>query len=542
MARLLRFSYSPLTARILAVNMLAVIALGGSLVYLGRYQQQLLEAELESLAFEARIVANALAEGAVISGDDDRNLLAPELARSMVRRLVESSDSRTRLFDEDGALLADSRQLASRRKAIIIEPIRPANETDWANWWWRAMAWLGRQLSGSNYELYQEPSEQSADNYPITQQALQGATLAQIWRVPHANLLLGVAVPVQAYKQVLGALLVTRSSQKIDAAIAEVRSDIIMIFCTVLSLTILLSLYLARTIIRPLQKLAGAVRAVKQEQTLAVGLGGGAAALAKRAIPDLTARGDELGELSHALREMTAELATRLIATERFAADVAHELKNPLTSLRSAVETAERVTDPAKQQRLLQLIHDDVGRMDRLITDIASASRLDAELSRAATTPLDIGLMLQLLTGFYAPHDGAADTVPVKLESVPEKLLVHGVEERLLQVFRNLVDNARSFTPPSGSVRLAARRDGAIAQVTVDDDGPGIPPGKLEGIFERFYSERPSAEKFGQHSGLGLSIARQIISAHGGAIWAENRVDAAGKIIGARFTVRLPAS
>lgn len=542
MARLLRLSYSPLTARILAVNMLAVIALGGSLVYLGRYQQQLIEAELESLAFEARIVANALAEGAVISGDDDRNLLAPELARSMVRRLVESSDSRTRLFDEDGALLADSRQLASRRKAIIIEPIRAPNETDWANWWWRAMAWLGRQLSGSSYEQYLEPSEQSADNYPIAQQALQGATLAQIWRVPHANLLLGVAVPVQAYKQVLGALLVTRSSQKIDAAIAEVRSDIIMIFCTVLSLTVLLSLYLARTIIRPLQKLAGAVRAVKQEQTLAVGLGGGAAALAKRAIPDLTARGDELGELSHALREMTAELATRLSATERFAADVAHELKNPLTSLRSAVETAERVTDPAKQQRLLQLIHDDVGRMDRLITDIASASRLDAELSRAATTPLDIGLMLQLLTGLYAPHDDAADTVPVQLDSVSEKLLVQGVEERLLQVFRNLVDNARSFTPPSGSVRLAAVRDGAIVQVTVDDDGPGIPPGKLEEIFERFYSERPSAEKFGQHSGLGLSIARQIISAHGGAIWAENRVDAAGKIIGARFTVRLPAS
>lgn len=542
MARLLRFSYSPLTARILAVNMLAVIALGGSLVYLGRYQQQLIEAELESLAFEARIVANALAEGAVISGDDDRNLLAPELARSMVRRLVESSDSRTRLFDEDGALLADSRQLASRRKAIVIEPIRPPNETDWANWWWRAMAWLGRRLSGSNYELYEEPPEQSADSYPVAQQALQGITLAQIWRVPHANLLLGVAVPVQAYKQVLGALLVTRSSQKIDAAIAEVRSDIIMVFCAVLSLTVLLSLYLARTIIRPLQRLAGAVRAVKQEQTKAVGLGGGAAALAKRAIPDLTARGDELGELSHALREMTAELATRLSATERFAADVAHELKNPLTSLRSAVETAERVTDPAKQQRLLQLIHDDVGRMDRLITDIASASRLDAELSRAPTAPLDIGLMLQMLAGFYAPPDGTVKHAAVVLGSAEEKLLVNGVEERLLQVFRNLLDNARSFTPPGGSVRLAAQRDGTFVQVTVDDDGPGIPTGKLEAIFERFYSERPSAEKFGQHSGLGLSIARQIVAAHGGAIWAENRQNAAGKIVGARFTVRLPAA
>lgn len=540
MARLLGLSYSPLTARILAVNMLAVIALGGSLVYLGRYQQQLIEAELESLAFEARIVANALAEGAVISGDDDRNLLAPELARSMVRRLVESSDSRTRLFDEDGALLADSRQLASRRKAIVIEPIQPLNEADWHNWWWRAMAWLGRQLNAANYETYAEPPEQMADSYPIALQALQGATQAQIWRVPQANLLLGVAVPVQAYKQVLGALLVTRPSQKIDAAIAEVRSDIIMVFCAVLSLTVLLSLYLARTIIRPLQRLAGAVRAVKQEQTQAVGLGGGAAALAKRDIPDLTARGDELGELSHALREMTAELATRLSATERFAADVAHELKNPLTSLRSAVETAERVTEPAKQQKLLQLIHDDVGRMDRLITDIASASRLDAELSRAATTPLDIGVMLQVLAGLYAPHDGAEDKAAVRLEVPTEKLLVSGVEERLLQVFRNLVDNARSFTPPGGSVRLAAQRDGVSVQVTVDDDGPGIPAGKLEAIFERFYSERPSAEKFGQHSGLGLSIARQIVAAHGGAIWAENRQDTTGKILGARFTVRLP--
>jgi two-component system, OmpR family, sensor histidine kinase ChvG len=277
---------------------------------------------------------------------------------------------------------------------------------------------------------------------------------------------------------------------------------------------------------------------VKQDQQQATGLGGAAALLANRQIPDMTRRGDEVGELSHALREMTGALAARLGAIENFAADVAHEIKNPLTSLRSAVETAERIKDPERQAKLMAVIRDDVDRMDRLITDIASASRLDAELSRTETTPIALAQLCNLLVSLTTAQTTSA---PLVLTApVLETLVVRGVESRLMQVLRNLIDNARSFAPPGSSVRLTVQSDDAQARIRVEDDGPGIPENKLEAIFDRFYSERPAQEKFGQHSGLGLSIARQIVEAHGGKIWAENRKNADGAIIGARFTVTLP--
>lgn len=534
--------YSPLTVRILAVNVLALLMLGGGMLYLGRYEDRLIQSELEGLTFEARIFASALGEGAVIDSGDERNFLSADLSASMVRRLVEASDSRTRLFDEAGALLADSRILASRRQSIQIEPIAPPDGAGPAERaWLRAIGWMGRKLAQSDYTLYREKAEQEANDYRLARQALQGASATQIWRLNRGGLVLGAAVPVQAFKQVLGAVMVTRSSAKIDAAIAEIRSDIVKIFCAVLALTILLSLYLARTIVKPLQKLATAVRDVKQDQARATGLGGGAALLASRRIPDLTSRRDEVGELSHALREMTAALALRLGAIENFAADVAHEIKNPLTSLRSAVETAERIKDPIRLEKLMAVIRDDIGRMDRLITDIAGASRLDAELSRAETTAVSLRHMLQTLVNLYAPVADAAAAAPVLLRSdVPENAVIQGVESRLMQVLRNLVENARSFTPRGGSVRLSVALEDAHIHILVEDDGPGIPDNKLETIFDRFYSERPTGEKFGQHSGLGLSIARQIIEAHRGKIWAENRRDETGKILGARFTTMLP--
>jgi len=531
--------YSPLTGRILAVNVLALAMLGGSMLYLGRYQDQLVQSELEALTFEAKIFASALGEGAVIDDADEHNILSPELAGSMVRRLVEASDSRTRLFNIEGELLADSRMLTGRRRSIQIETLAPLDRAQNGEFPSRALGWLGRQLARDDDELYVEKPQQDAADYAIVRQALQGNNATQLWRVQTGGLLLGVAVPVQAYKQVLGVVMLTHASTKIETAIAGVRSDVIKIFCAVLAFTILLSLYLARTIVKPLQKLARAVRDVNQDQVQFKGLGGAAALLASRQIPDLTARGDEVGELSHALREMTAALTTRLSAIERFAADVAHEIKNPLTSLRSAVETAERVKDPALLARLMAVIRDDVDRMDRLITDIAGASRLDAELSRAETAPVNLHKMLEMLVNLYAPlADAAAEVVLVG--TVPEEWAVLGVEGRLMQVLRNLVENARSFTPAGGTVRLGAVAVDGHVQISVEDDGTGIPANKLETIFERFYSERPSGEKFGQHSGLGLSIARQIIEAHRGKIWAENRTDEQGNICGARFMVVLP--
>jgi two-component system sensor histidine kinase ChvG len=256
----------------------------------------------------------------------------------------------------------------------------------------------------------------------------------------------------------------------------------------------------------------------------------------------MTGRHDEIGDLSGALRDLTAALARRIGDIENFAADVAHELKNPLTSLRSAVETVERVQDPAARQKLMLIIRDDVDRMTRLISDISNASRLDAELGRAELEPIDLTKKLVQLEDYYrlnALKTGSRERVVARISSEPMHTL--GVKSRLVQVFQNLIDNALSFSPPDKEVTVSTARSGRRIQVIVEDNGPGIPDNKLEAIFDRFYSERPKDEKFGTHSGLGLSISKQIVEAHRGRIWAENRRDNEGRVIGARFVVQLPA-
>jgi two-component system sensor histidine kinase ChvG len=239
---------------------------------------------------------------------------------------------------------------------------------------------------------------------------------------------------------------------------------------------------------------------------------------------------------------MTDAVWQRMSAIEHFAADVAHEIKNPLSSLRSAVETATRIENPTNQKRLMAIILDDVERLDRLITDISDASRLDAELSRIELAPVDVAAMLGALAEIHQATR-AADAPHLVLE-LPERgreLIVPGIESRLSQVFRNVIANAASFSPAGGEIRLRARHDGRAVLVTVEDQGPGVPEDKLTAIFDRFYSERPAGEKFGTHSGLGLSISKQIVEAHRGMIWAENRREIDGTVGGARFCIRLPS-
>jgi two-component system sensor histidine kinase ChvG len=261
-------------------------------------------------------------------------------------------------------------------------------------------------------------------------------------------------------------------------------------------------------------------------------------------IPDFSRRHDEIGELSKALADMTGALWRRMDAIERFAADVAHEIKNPLSSLRSAVETAARIKDPEKQRRLMAVIQHDVERLDRLISDISDASRLDAEMSRLERAPVTLSTMLGTLVEIHDATRDEDDTGPRLVLDLPERndpLIVEGKESRLVQVVQNLIGNAISFSPPGGRILVRGAHIGESVQVTVEDDGPGIPDGKLEAIFDRFYTERPSGEEFGNHSGLGLSISKQIVEAHGGKIIAENRRNAEGGVIGARFVVCLPA-
>lgn len=538
-----RRQLSPLTIRIMAVNALALAIMVASILYLARYQDRLIEVEVETLQAEAKIFATALAESATISIDDkDERLVAP-LARQMIRRLDEVTEARARLYELDGSLIADSWVLGGvtpkRVDSVKIEQV--PSEEGWLMQ--RGQSLLAALLPGrTNAPLYTEDNPFAPVEREEVHMAMGGETGVKIWRRDTGAFMFSVAVPVQRYKTVLGVLNLTRDATRMAEAIQNVRADILKLFFGALAITAILSLYLARAIANPIMQLARAADAVRYGQSNGQGLA--------YEIPDFSARGDEIGDLSRSLRAMTATLMQRMIAIESFAADVAHEIKNPLASVQSAVETLTRIKDNAdmkpQQEKLLGIIHHDVKRLDRLITDISSASRLDAELSRTALAQVEVAQLLNTMQAIYHNMDVVgAPLSPVVVREATPGLLVMGFEGRLSQVLQNLIDNAISFSPmPTedgrGTVRLAAVREGNLAKITVEDDGPGIPENKLDAVFDRFYSERPVAEAFGSHSGLGLSICKQIIEAHKGHIVAANRKDLHGNIVGAVFTVTLP--
>jgi two-component system sensor histidine kinase ChvG len=342
------------------------------------------------------------------------------------------------------------------------------------------------------------------------------------------ELLITVAEPISRSQQNVGTVLLTREADEVDAAVLAVRINISLLFALDLALTVLVSLYLSRTIASPILRLANAAALMREGR-----------ARARPVAENITGRNDEIGTLARALEDSVHALWARMDAIEQFAADVSHEIKNPLSSIRSAIETLGRVEDPARASRLLAIITQDVARLDRLITDISDSSRLDSELSRAKPEVVD---MARILTTLAEIHEATAkEDWPEMVLDVPEpNLFVRGSENRLVQVLRNLIGNATSFSPPGGRIVLRGRETGGVIELAVEDDGPGIPEARLEGVFDRFYSERPESEKFGSHSGLGLSISRQIVEAHQGRIQAENRRDEQGHVLGARFVIRLP--
>jgi two-component system sensor histidine kinase ChvG len=541
---------SGLTIKILAVNIVAIMILGLGVLYLGQYTDSLIEGEMESMRSEARLFAGAISEGAVrpvyqispIPYEDPTAIEAikPELARRMVRRLAQIGKSRVRLFSIDGSVLTDSHQLIGPGGIVQMESLDPIQTPLSFDSLFAQSATRFLNLIPMQTKLPAYPENQLGDvmAFPDMQAAMIGNLSTTAWQRSNGRIILTAAAPIQKIKQVMGIVLLIRDGAELEHAIAEVRVDVFRVFLGSLGITVMLSIYLSGLISRPLQRLAHAAEAVR------TGKG------RHTEIPDMSARNDEIGELSLALRDMTKALWDRMDTIERFAADVAHEIKNPLTSLRSAVETAARVKDDESRRKLMDIIQHDVRRLDRLISDISSASRLDAELSREEMGAVDLPALLYSLKDAYKKplvRAGTAsgdegDIVRIDLD-IPEgeDLFVRGSEDRLAQVFGNLLTNALSFSPRGGVVTVRILPGVDRITTLVEDQGPGIPDNKLETIFERFYSERPQAESYGDHSGLGLSISRQIVTAHGGDIYAENITDdGAGKSVrGARFVVIL---
>lgn len=530
---------SPLLRRILLVNALPLALLVAALLTLDQYQGGLLEAEVQALRQQARIYAGALGESAVREQDPDNPALQPDLARPLLRRLTDPTpNAQARLYAPDGQLVADSRVREGAGGMVTTAPLPPAANRGRllgtvGSFYDQLLALVPHAVRGPRVERSADTA--GAEWQPDVKEELRRTTSnagrempPYIRRTPDDRLLVTVAEPVVRNRQVVGIVLLTREAREVDDSLWTVRVSILGLFGLALLLTIALSWYLSLTIARPILRLAGAAHQMREGRGRA-----GTVPLS------LLQRSDEVGELAHALSESAGALWARMDATEQFAADVAHEIKNPLSSIRSAIETLGRIDDPRQQSRLMAIIGEDVVRLDRLISDISDASRVDAELSRTAMEALDVCAILDVLADIHDATRQPEDPVLV-VDHPGTPLLVLAVEGRLVQVLRNLIGNARSFSPRSGQITLRARAMGAVVEVTIDDEGPGIPASKLEHVFDRFYSERPVNEQFGQHSGLGLSISRQIVEALKGRILAENRRDEAGLVMGARFVVQLP--
>jgi two-component system sensor histidine kinase ChvG len=529
---------SPLMRRVLLVNFVPLVLLVGAVLYLDQYQDGLLEAEVAALREQARIYAGALGESAVRVTDPNNPVLVPDLARPLLRRLTDPTpNASAKIYAPDGTLIADSRVRLGAGGAVTTEPLQPDAERGpvigvVSRIYDDVLALLPHS-SGTAVQL--SPNAAGADWQPDVREELRLTSSNDSHEMPpyirrtrENQLLVTVTEPVERDRHTVGIVLLTRDAVEVDRSLFQIRISILGLFSGALILTVLLSWYLSLTLARPILLLADAARDMREGH-------GRTGAVPVR----LLRRRDEIGELGQALSDSATALWGRMDAIERFAADVAHEIKNPLSSIRSAIDTLSRVREAPKQARLLAIIQDDVVRLDRLISDISDASRLDAELSRTATERVDVVPMIAALGEIAdATRDETDPHLVVDIPQAP--LVVEAVEGRLVQVLRNLIGNAESFSPAGGTILLRGRETGGVVEVSVEDEGPGIPDSNLEQVFDRFYSERPAGEKFGKHSGLGLSISRQIVEALRGRISAENRRDAAGRILGARFVVRLP--
>ncbi len=568
---------SSLSRRIVLLNMAGLVAMLMGFLWLTQTRESVIDARVQSLAIQAEIISAAIAASASADNDgikldpdklfssqgvepndfstdfgkgaDSKSIdfsLNPERVAPVLRRLVKPTRTRARVFDKDSNLLLDTENFYSPGDMLRnLPPSQDNSKTLFQRSWNSFKQKFGRTYISKN-------NDTNNSSFSEVKIALTGVETSLVRVNIEGQTTVFVAVPIAKSKNVPGALLLSTQEGDIDEVIATERFSIFLVFLIAASVMAILSFFLAGTIAEPVRRLSDAADRVRRGKKI------------RHEIPDFTARSDEIGHLSGALREMTTSLYNRIEAIESFAADVAHELKNPLTSLRSAVETLPLAKSDTSRKRLLDVIQHDVQRLDRLISDISDASRLDADLQRNDMELIQLDKLLTMLVNSaqdLCAHNGKhiqivfrpelssnfKDTSKHKIQTSP--FLINGYDSRLSQVISNLIDNAISFSPAVSTVTVRLKRLADEVEITVEDQGPGIPDHAKERIFERFYTDRPD-QGFGQNSGLGLSISRQIIEAHKGKIWAENMGRNGTSLktgnvqthtFGARFKIRLPA-
>ncbi|MEP9397670.1 sensor histidine kinase [Mesorhizobium sp. KR2-14] len=552
--------FSSLTRRILFLNLVALGVLVVGILYLNTFRDGLIDARVESLMTQGEIIAGAIASSATVETDsisiDPEKLLElqagealgpssdqldsldfpinPERVAPVLRRLISPTRTRARIYDRDANLLLDSRHLYSRGQILRYD--LPSVQEEAPGLTERIEKFVFDLFRNADLPVYKEQPGGNGAAFPEVMSALTGSPSTVVRVSEQGEQIVSVAVPIQRFRAVLGVLMLSTEGGDIDKIVAAERKAILRVFGVAALVNAILSILMASTIANPLRRLSAAAVRVRR------------GVKSREEIPDFSDRQDEIGNLSIAVRDMTNALYARIEAIESFAADVSHELKNPLTSLRSAVETLPLARNEASRNRLMEIIQHDVRRLDRLITDISDASRLDAELVREDSGKVDLKKLIGDLVAVsqdVGRHKRKVD-IDFKAEKLPQGAKGYftlGHDLRIGQVITNLIENARSFVPEgTGRITITLERAGKFNIVTVDDNGPGIRADNIDRIFERFYTDRPSGEAFGQNSGLGLSISRQIVEAHGGTLTAENIPGAKpGDIRGARFTLTLPA-
>ena len=558
-----RFISASLLRRILASNLIGFFILFLGILYLSLDSSWIINAKRDSLRTQGQIIAAAIAGSAMVKKgqilvDPDRlpatkNALIPfrddgfaalqlsirpEKVAPIFRRLIAPTNTRARIYDRRGNLVVDSSDLL-RRGSIGKKPDSNSKTVQGSkqqrpttkNFWTRLQHWL----IDKEVQVYKEIGNANGQYYPEVRKAIKGEDAAMLLLNEKSEQIVSVAVPITRFKRVMGVLLLSTPPGEIDKVLAKSRSDLWPLALIALLASVATGLFLTRTVAGPMQRLSAKAEHASRDIS------------ARTALPDYADRKDEVGQMAQAFSAMTNSLYERIEASEKFAADVAHELKNPLTAASSMAQSLEYARTEEDREQVVQQIQHELRRLNRLISDVSRASMLNAQLQRETREPVELkGVLRDVVSIFEEKTEGSGIKLEFKAIGKTEEFIVAGTDGRLGQVFTNLIDNAISFSPEGGTVAVVAKVDGDDVVVTVDDQGPGIQEDKLETIFTRFYTYRPSEfSSRGNNSGLGLSISQEIIQAHNGRIWAENRYavgdgNDGSTPVGARFAVRLP--